>query len=77
MSDIVTRLRTVKVPENRHIGFTYETWALEAADEIDRLRGLLAAYVADEDRFNRGQGEPYGSIPTEIGILARAVVKRN
>jgi hypothetical protein len=43
MSDIVTRLRTVKVPESRHVGFIYETWAGEAADEIERLRSALAA----------------------------------
>lgn len=77
MTDIVARLRTVTVPESRHVGFTYETWAQEAADEIEQLRNLLGAYVADEDRWNAGKGEPYGSIPTETGMLARAAVKRN
>jgi hypothetical protein len=45
-------------------------------DEDKRLRALLAAYVADEDRFNAGDGEPYGSIATETGIRARAAVKK-
>ena len=46
----------------------------EAADEIETLRELLSAYVADETRFNRGEGEPYGSITTETGMRARAAV---
>ena len=48
-----------------------------AAGEIERLHQLLAAYVADEDRWNAGKGEPYGSISTETGMRARAAVKRN
>jgi hypothetical protein len=44
MSDIVSRLRTVKVSESRHIGFTYETWAGEAADEIEHSRARLREY---------------------------------
>ncbi len=47
----------------------------EAANEIELLRGLLAAYVADENRFNKGNGEPYGSITVETGMLARAAIK--
>ena len=42
--------------------------------ELECLRGLLSAYVADETRFNRGEGEPYGSISTETGMRARAAV---
>lgn len=48
----------------------------DAADEIERLRDLLRAYVADEDRFNQGQGEAYGSITTETGMRARAAVRK-
>lgn len=46
----------------------------DAATEIERLRYLLSQYVADETRFNRGDGEPYGSISTEVGIQARSAV---
>ena len=46
----------------------------EAADEIEQLRALLAAYVADENRYNRGNGEAYGSISTETGMRARAAI---
>lgn len=31
----------------------------------------LAVYANDEDRYNRGDGEPYGSIPVEVGAIAR------
>ena len=49
----------------------------EHVAELEHLRDLLSAYVADEDRFNKGNGEPYGSISTETGMLARAALKRN
>ena len=45
MRYIVARLRTVKVAESRHAGFTYEAWAQEAADEIERLSALHAELV--------------------------------
>lgn len=46
----------------------------DLAQTIKGLRDLLAAYVADEDRFNKGNGEPYGSISTETGMRARAAL---
>ena len=48
----------------------------EIAVEIERLRSLLAAYVADETRYNRGEGEPFGSITTETGMRARAAINQ-
>lgn len=62
------------------VGATYQGGTPEmmlewkAADEIERLRYLLSQYVADETRFNRGDGEPYGSISTDVGIEARQAV---
>lgn len=78
MSDIVERLEAVGC--NRDPFTTDHADCIcrlthEAAAEVKQLRDLLFAYVADENRFNRGQGEPYGSISTETGILARAAVK--
>jgi hypothetical protein len=35
---------------------------------------LLGEYVKDEDRFNAGNGEPFGSISTKTGMLARRAV---
>lgn len=32
----------------------------------------LSITDADETRFNRGEGDPYGSISTEIGMRVRA-----
>jgi hypothetical protein len=43
---------------------------------IGQLQDLLSAYVADETRFNRGEGEPYGSITTETGMRARAAIAK-
>jgi hypothetical protein len=77
--DLLERLRDVRcdtkpfVPEHAHCICRLTN---AAADEIERLRELLSAYVADETRFNRGEGEPYGSISTETGIRARAAVKQ-
>jgi hypothetical protein len=77
--DIVDELRK-DAADLRGLGLPREDgWAPlseRAASEIGRLRNLLAAYVADEDRWNAGKGEPYGSISTETGMLARAVVKQ-
>lgn len=42
---------------------------------VAELTWILRAYVADEDRFIRGEGEPYGSITTETGIAARLALK--
>ena len=43
----------------------------ETVKENRELRELLTYYVKDEIRFQAGEGEPYGSIPTEVGIAAR------
>ena len=43
--------------------------------ERDRLRELLRAYVEDETRFLKGEGEPFGSIDTETGAAARQAIK--
>ena len=51
------------------------TDACEALDTIDSLKEVLRAYVRDENRFNKGEGEPFGSISTETGILARSLIK--
>ena len=43
------------------------------------MQEALAAYADDEDDFLDDTGEPYGGIPTEVGLLARmmrAVVRR-
>ena len=53
-----------------------EALLTDAQSEIADLKRLLSAYVADETRFNRGEGEPYGSIATETGMRARAAIKR-
>lgn len=42
----------------------------------EALELVCAAYADDEDRFNRGAGEPYGSIPTEVGLVARSARRR-
>ena len=48
-------------------------WTREQLIQMVELQDdTLALYATDEDRFNRGQGEPYGLIPTEAGIVARA-----
>jgi len=44
--------------------------------DSDRERFLeqaLSVYARDEERFLNGEGEPFGSIPTEIGAFAREV----
>lgn len=46
----------------------------ELRGELGVLRALLAAYVADENRYNRGEGEPFGTISTELGMRARAAI---
>lgn len=48
--------------------------AASARAELGILRALLSAYVADENRYNRGEGEPYGTISTELGMRARAAI---
>lgn len=35
------------------------------------LCAALGTYANDEDAYLAGHGEPYGSIPTEVGIIAR------
>jgi hypothetical protein len=45
--------------------------AMTPAQEIAHLKRLLAWYVHDESRFLRGEGEPSGSISTEVGMMAR------
>lgn len=40
--------------------------------QLELLDDTLALYATDEDRFLRSQGEPYGSIPTEAGMVARS-----
>jgi len=60
------------------LGFGAAALVVEnAVAEIELLRNLVRAYVADENRFNRGEGEAYGSITPETGILARAVTNSN
>jgi hypothetical protein len=41
------------------------------AQEWELMQEVLAFYANDEDRTLREEGEPYGSIPTEVGIKAR------
>jgi len=48
----------------------------ELIAELHILEEVCAIYADDEDRFLAGDGEPYGSIPTEAGIKARAARKR-
>lgn len=47
-----------------------------ARDLLRVVSDLLAAYVADEDRYNRSEGEPFGSIRTDTGMLAREAVRK-
>lgn len=46
-----------------------------ARDVLCVVSELLGEYLKDEDRFNRGEGEPFGSITTETGMLARSAVR--
>jgi hypothetical protein len=48
----------------------------ELLAELSVLEDVCAAYARDEDRYLAGEGEPYGSIPTEIGMKARFVLRR-
>ncbi len=47
-----------------------------ARDLLRVVSELLGEYVKDEDRFNRGGGEPFGSISTQTGMLAREAVRK-
>ncbi|WP_395601189.1 hypothetical protein AB4P95_30220 (plasmid) [Pseudomonas sp. A1437] len=57
-------------------------WALAALKanpalaELHVLEEVCAFYANDEDSFNRKGGEPYGSIPTEVGMKARQARER-
>ncbi|MFT8789028.1 hypothetical protein [Komagataeibacter saccharivorans] len=44
--------------------------------EMHLLEEVLAFYVKDEDRYLKEEGEAYGSIPTDVGILARLAAGR-
>ena len=44
--------------------------------EMHLLEEVLAFYVKDEDRYLKGEGEPYGSIPTDVGLKARSAARR-
>jgi hypothetical protein len=39
--------------------------------ELALMYEALGVYATDEDEYLDGTGEPYGSIQTELGILAR------
>jgi hypothetical protein len=69
------RIRESINPAYAHIKGTESYERRELVEEIDSLRTLLCAYVQDESRFLRGEGEPYGSISTDLGIAARLAVK--
>lgn len=47
-----------------------------ARDLLRVVAELLGEYVADEDRFNKGDGEPFGSLSTQTGMLARTAVSQ-
>ncbi|ACY33420.1 hypothetical protein [Comamonas thiooxydans] len=47
-----------------------------AVAEVHLLEEVCARYADDEDRYLAGNGEAYGSIPTEAGMKARAARKR-
>jgi hypothetical protein len=50
---------------------------LTAAErEVLMLEQICSAYADDEDRYLKGDGEAFGSIPTEAGLAARLVRKR-
>jgi hypothetical protein len=57
-------------------------WALAALKanpalvELHILEEVCAFYANDEDSFNREGGEPFGSIPTEVGMKARQARER-
>lgn len=41
------------------------------AHEWELMQEVLALYANDEDRASKGDGEPFGTIPTEAGMKAR------
>ncbi len=45
-----------------------------ARDLLRVVSELLGEYVKDEDRYNAGNGEPFGSLSTKTGMLARSAV---
>ena len=47
----------------------------EVLAELHLLEEVCAFYANDEDRAAKG-GEPYGSIPTEVGLKARSARQR-
>lgn len=57
-------------------------WALAALKanpavaELHLLEEVCAFYANDEDKFNREDGEPFGSIPVEVGMKARQARER-
>lgn len=57
-------------------------WALAALKanpavaELHLLEEVCAFYANDEDSFNREGGEPFGSIPVEVGMKARQARER-
>lgn len=48
----------------------------ELEEHCEHMANLLMAYAYDEDRFLKQDGEPYGSISTDVGIMARAAVRQ-
>jgi hypothetical protein len=44
--------------------------------ELHLLEEVCAFYANDEDRYLKSDGEAYGSIPTEVGMKARAARRR-
>lgn len=44
--------------------------------ELELLEEVCAFYANDEDRCIKDEGEPYGSIPTEVGLKARSARRR-
>ena len=71
--DVTRRATAVLSKVFLGLGGTEPAEPLPPAESILGRRGLeaLAAYADDEDRYNRVQGEAYGSIPTEAGAVAR------
>ena len=48
----------------------------ELIAELHLLEEVCAFYANDEDRYLEGDGEPFGSFPTEVGLKARAARHR-
>ncbi|WP_219097766.1 hypothetical protein [Pseudomonas sp. UMAB-40] len=75
---LVGNARTVRPVE--HSGLM--AWALAALKanpalvELHLLEEVCAHYANDEDAFNREDGEPFGSIPTLVGMKARQARER-